>query len=218
MNLDELALKHQTDKSSRGHYYTRWYEPYFEKLRDKELKILEIGVLHGCSLKMWEEYFSRSKIYGLDIMDLKHLKTDRTEILQGSQSDRNFLESISSLYGPFDIIIDDGSHQSSDMRASFQVLFPLLNNNGYYVVEDLCTNYFQFDEQNSSNRFTTDLKNIVDSVNGNGKTCYGCKSNAVKNGDDYYPSRGEFTYIENAVEFIHFYRGICFIKKWEVIV
>jgi len=217
MNLDNLALKYQTDKSSKVHYYTRWYEKYFDNIRDKELKILEIGVLHGSSTKMWEEYFPNSDIFGLDILDLKHLDTKRLTTIQGSQSDKYFLRKVIDQYGPFDIIIDDGSHKGSDMRTSFEELFPLLKNDGYYVIEDLCTNYFQFDEHSSAHRFTTDLKNLVDSVNGNGKTCYGCKSNAIKNGDDYYPSKGEFTYIEDAIEFIHFYRGICFIKKWEVV-
>jgi hypothetical protein len=218
MNLDELAIKYQTDKSSKGHYYTRWYEKYFKEISNKELKILEIGVLNGSSIKMWEEYFQNSKIYGLDINDLKSYNTDRINILQGDQSDKSFLEQLSKQHGPFDIVIDDGSHRSSDMRASFNALFPLVKNDGYYIIEDLCTNYFQFNEANSVNRFTTDLKSLVDSVNGNGKTCYGSKLSALRNGDDYYPKLGTFTYMEDAIEFIHFYRGICFIKKWNEII
>ena len=36
----------------------------------------------------------------------------------------------------FDIILDDGSHSNKDVINSFELLFPLLNDNGLYIVED----------------------------------------------------------------------------------
>ena len=39
-------------------------------------------------------------------------------------------------YGPFDIIIDDGSHINRDVIVSFEQLFPLLNDKGLYIIED----------------------------------------------------------------------------------
>ena len=44
----------------------------------------------------------------------------------------------------FDIIIDDGSHLRKDVIKSFHLLFPHLNNDGLYVVEDMQTSYNHF--------------------------------------------------------------------------
>lgn len=55
MILDELAISFGTDKSSRTHHFTKHYEVYFEPLRNFPLKILEIGVQSGASLRMWRQ-------------------------------------------------------------------------------------------------------------------------------------------------------------------
>jgi len=44
--------------------------------------------------------------------------------------------------GGVDIVIDDGSHRSSDQKIAFETLFPLLSNHGTYIVEDLEHSYF----------------------------------------------------------------------------
>lgn len=54
----------------------------------------------------------------------------------GDATDSNFIEQISKKYGSFDIILDDGSHTNKDVIKSFELLFPLLNDNGLYIVED----------------------------------------------------------------------------------
>jgi hypothetical protein len=43
--------------------------------------------------------------------------------------------------GPFDIIIDDGSHVVSHMIESFRMLYPLMRPDGFYVVEDVQTSF-----------------------------------------------------------------------------
>jgi hypothetical protein len=45
--------------------------------------------------------------------------------------------------GGLDIVIDDGSHIASHQRKSFETLFPLLDPEGIYIVEDLPTAYFR---------------------------------------------------------------------------
>ncbi|MGA8233729.1 MAG: hypothetical protein WB795_19800 [Candidatus Acidiferrales bacterium] len=49
---------------------------------------------------------------------------------------------LSREYGGFDIVIDDGSHLNEHVIKSFQVLFPLLRQNGIYVVADTETAYW----------------------------------------------------------------------------
>ena len=145
-NLTSIAEFYKTDKYEHG--YTKVYEKYFESLREKKLQILEIGIADGKSLLTWSDYFKNSTIIGIDIhkIDLKEKNLDRKNIKvhQGSQSDENFINEITSIYGNFDIIIDDGSHLKKDVIKSFHLLFPHLNNDGLYVVEDMQTSYNHF--------------------------------------------------------------------------
>lgn len=45
--------------------------------------------------------------------------------------------------GPFDIIIDDGSHLSEHIIASFQSLVDYVANEGLYIVEDVHATYWE---------------------------------------------------------------------------
>jgi hypothetical protein len=104
--------------------------------RDKEINFLEIGVggyhrpdFGGASLRMWKAYFSRANIFGLDIHDKSALEEDRIRIFQGRQSDPIALGHIASEIGRIDVVLDDGSHISSDVIASFGGSADFLNPN-----------------------------------------------------------------------------------------
>lgn len=45
--------------------------------------------------------------------------------------------------GGVDIVIDDGSHISDHQRISFETLFPLMNEGGVYICEDLQASYWE---------------------------------------------------------------------------
>lgn len=145
-NLTMLAIKHGTDKWTHG--YIPKYEKYFSPLRMKKLKILEIGIggyddpqAGGESLRMWQDYFPSSTIYGIDLYDKQAHAKGGIKIFKGSQNDPEFLQRVAKEAGGFDIIIDDGSHVNAHVITSFQTLFPLLAQNGIYAIEDLHTAY-----------------------------------------------------------------------------
>jgi hypothetical protein len=130
------------------HLFGQHYQEHFAPLKNKKLKILEIGVggyedpsSGGASLKMWKQYFPNSMIYGMDIVDKSALEEDRIKIFQGSQDDEGFLKKVVAKTGKFDIIIDDGSHWNDHVIKTFKILFPELNDGGIYVVEDTHTSY-----------------------------------------------------------------------------
>jgi hypothetical protein len=143
--MDELFLQFDTDKSSKHHNYARQYESLFEKFKDvPEIRMLEIGVFKGQSLKAWRSFFNSGLIVGIDINEECKQYDDeqngiRVEI--GDSNDAEFVKHIHETYGPFDIILDDGSHRNIDVIRTFETLFPLLKNNGLYIVED--TNCFK---------------------------------------------------------------------------
>jgi len=55
---------------------------------------------------MWEEYFPNATIHGIDY---KQYESGRIKITIADQGDENQLKELEKL-GPFDILIDDGSH------------------------------------------------------------------------------------------------------------
>jgi len=171
-SLSSIAEYYKTDKKDHG--YTNVYEKYFESLREQKLKILEIGIADGKSLLTWSDYFKNSTIIGIDIhkIDIKEKKLDRDNIKihQGSQSNKNFINEITSIYGNFDIIIDDGSHLRKDVIKSFHLLFPHLNDEGLYIVEDMQTSYNHFFGGNPfdlkySNSHMNFFKHLTDRLN-----------------------------------------------------
>jgi len=150
-NLSELSLKYAlTDKGpikadgTPGHNYTETYESHFKSLRDKNLKILEIGFGGGDSLKLWKEYFTKAEIYCIDndlsrIDEYGYVQENRIKIFYGDQSDSSSLIESCNQMGvdQFDIIIDDGSHVDSHIMTSFHTLFEThLSPGGLYFVED----------------------------------------------------------------------------------
>ena len=94
MTLDQIALSLGTDKSSKLHNYTEKYDFYFSKMRDEKLKVLEIGIQNGFSLKMWKQYFQNSEIFGIDTADCSSFQEERVIPILGSQNDLSFLESV----------------------------------------------------------------------------------------------------------------------------
>ncbi len=137
MTLTELAEKHKTDKGPSCHNYTEAYESMFAGIRDEKLKILEIGVLDGASLRMWCDYFPNAEIHGMDVdSDCHAFADDRITIHIGDQGDRWDLDRIGK---DFDIVIDDGSHRVDDQIFTFKRLWP--NTRLLYIVEDVYSSY-----------------------------------------------------------------------------
>src|SRR5579883_2677635 len=136
----EIGCETGTDKC-KGHRYHVPYGIHFEPLRAMPLLLLEIGVQHGASMKLWEEFFPRARIFGVDRdPSCKRFENARTTILIGDQEDPEFLKKVSKAPDPrqhFDIIIDDGGHGMGQQRTSFLTLFPSLARRGLYVIEDL---------------------------------------------------------------------------------
>lgn len=142
-NLTELFNAHNERLLFKWNHYIEHYERHFSKFVGEEISILEIGVANGGSLQLWKKYFgSKSFIVGIDIDEKCKFNEDQIIVEIGSQTNLNFLNHIVKKYGPFDIIIDDGSHMQKDIRKTFNFLYNHLKNGGVYVLEDLHCAYF----------------------------------------------------------------------------
>ena len=144
MSLLKLHDKHGAGK---GRFLMARYEELFNPLQRVEIKLLELGIWRGGSLKMWRDYFvsHKSLVVGLD-RDEKLMVNDEPRIKSyaGDQADEELLAKLSQENAPegFDIIIDDCSHIGSLTRKSFRYLFDNhLKAGGIYVIEDWFTGY-----------------------------------------------------------------------------
>ncbi len=128
----EIFEKYDTDKNSKGHNYAPYYEKHLPKTAKK---ILEIGVGKGESIRCWHEIYPEVHIFGLDLFDVNPIpfQADWVTWIQGNQTDGNLLGHIRG-HGPFDFIIEDGSHNSRDQLITF---YGLVNCSPIYIVEDL---------------------------------------------------------------------------------
>jgi len=131
----------------KWHHYFDIYTKHFEAFRNRPIRMLEIGVFRGGSLRMWKQYFHPdSTIVGIDIDKSckDHEIADKKVFVRiGSQADPEFLAKVNDEFGPFDIILDDGSHKTHHQNISFGALFrAALADNGVYMVEDMHTNYW----------------------------------------------------------------------------
>lgn len=150
----------------KWHHYFDIYTKHFDRYRDRPIKMLEIGVFRGGSLRMWKDYFhSESTIVGIDIDKTckDHEIAERNVFVRiGSQADPDFLAEVNEEFGPFDIILDDGSHKTHHQNISFGALFrSALKNGGCYMVEDVHTNYW-LKHMDSEDTFIDLSKQMID--------------------------------------------------------
>lgn len=175
MDLTELGRHFGTDKATT-HSYTQHYERHLQHLRGQAFSMLEIGIggaqregRGGKSLKMWRWYFPHAQIVGLDIEDKSFAAQQRVHVYQGDQTDRAVLERIHAEHGPLQVVIDDGSHRPEHVRATFEILFPLLADDGVYVIEDTQTSYWPewggSEDRHDPGTTMALVKDLVDGLN-----------------------------------------------------
>jgi 23S rRNA U2552 (ribose-2'-O)-methylase RlmE/FtsJ len=137
MKLAEIYSKYSYpggwgDKGT-AHSYIDIYAKEMNKTDDIDL--LEIGVKRGHSIKMWEEYFTNSRIYGIDI-DLSELEFDCKNVHICDGTSRLQIDSLFDKQ-QFDYVVDDGSHHTKDQIRSFDILWPRIKSGGKYFIEDV---------------------------------------------------------------------------------
>jgi hypothetical protein len=135
-------------RSDSGHHYGATYHSLFRKLKYRRVTLLEIGVgggdrgAGGDSLVVWRCFFPFGKIIGCDVEDKTRISGGNIHVHIVDQSSEADLSRITHDEGPFDIIIDDGSHRNDHQIFTFSKLFDSLKERGIYVIEDVQTSYW----------------------------------------------------------------------------
>lgn len=148
-------------------HYLPLYDRYLSRYRGTDVKMLEIGVYKGGSLRLWREYLGpKATIFGIDINpDCASVSGIDGQVRIGSQADPAFLAQVVREMGGVDVVLDDGSHIGRHIRASLDALFPLLSQNGIYMIEDVHTAYSRrYDGRFSRHNFMRLLGQLTDDM------------------------------------------------------
>lgn len=169
----KLAHQYHTDKAPglAGHSYTPIYDQLFGPIRHDITKVLEIGIgptiyknprrviagappnpfdpdlvqISGASLRTLAAYFPNAEVYGTDIVPGLLFEEKRIKTFLCDQSSETQLHQFAMEHGPFDLIIDDGSHMPAHQILSFFTLFEFVRQGGCYVIEDVSAKDLFFD-------------------------------------------------------------------------
>jgi hypothetical protein len=154
-----------TDKNTTHCFIDFFYEKEFEKYKDKNISLLEIGIKSGGSLYLWGKYFKNGQILGIDIADQSRKKwkclSNISHIIHDAY-DEKFNKDLKN----FDIIIDDGPHTLESQILCIKQYLPKLNKDGILVIEDICDiNHFKILKNNTPEEFhgcieTFDLRHV----------------------------------------------------------
>jgi len=137
------------------HNYTMLYHQLFEHLRDKPIRIFELGLgthnvnilsaMHsiyvvGASLRGWAEYFPNAKVYGADIDHEIIFEEPQIMTYFCDQTNPYIIKTLwdhRELEEPFDIIIEDGLHTFDANVCFFENSIHKVKKGGFYIIEDI---------------------------------------------------------------------------------
>jgi hypothetical protein len=132
-----------SDKNTHHSYIIDVYEDYFKDFRENDISLLEIGVATGSSLRLWREYFTNAKIYGLDVFQNPEHKKIALDLIDNPLKDLSLLirdaynKSTADELEDMDLIIDDGPHTYESQILAIRYYLPKLKPGGYMFVEDI---------------------------------------------------------------------------------
>lgn len=155
--LHNLGLKYNTDKSFI-HNFCNFYETILQKFnREDPIRLLEIGTAHGCSIKMWREYFPNAEIHCIDITENPIPEMSNVVYHKINCDHIENIDVFADNIENFDIIIDDGGHTMKQQQNAFKALWCKVNPGGLFIMEDLHTSIKEFhgDKYNKENQPTT---------------------------------------------------------------
>ena len=137
------------------HNYSTLYEVLFSEIKNSVNYVFECGIggtfknLHrisGASLRVWRDYFHKTIecVYGADINENFLFNEDKIKTYFMDQTSKdsviNYFTKIFEVENKnikFDIMIDDGLHELNAAICLFENSIKYLNNDGYYIIEDI---------------------------------------------------------------------------------
>ena len=121
------------------------YADLFSHLIDTNCTFIETGVLNGGSLFMWRSWLGdKARIIGIDLNPAaKKWEEHGFEIYIGDQGDPDFWKKILPVIGQFDVLLDDGGHQSFQQIITLTEAIKYGKSESLIVIEDTVSSHLQ---------------------------------------------------------------------------
>ena len=178
------------------------YAEIFSHLRGEKCTFIETGIYDGGSLFMWKNWLGKeARVIGIDLNpDAKKWEKYGFEIYIGDQGSPEFWKKTLAEIGAFDVLLDDGGHQSFQQIVTLYEGLMAAKSDCLIVVEDTCTSFMNEFSNHNENSFLNYSKAATDLL--------------LAKAENYFP--GQFPSISNTsivndfknVHGIKFYSGI----------
>ena len=143
MILSQIIDNSKTDKDT-VHSYLDLYQQLLIGKKETAKNVLEVGIYRGGSIKLWSDFFTNAKVYGIDIMDVKHvwenIKNKENIILYTSSDAYNidfFNTHFLNKNIKFDFMLDDGPHTLESMKNYINLYSQIMEIDGILIIEDV---------------------------------------------------------------------------------
>lgn len=169
--LIDLYQTHQGKVSDKWSIYIQEYDRILGPWRDDPIQLLEIGVQNGGSLEIWARFLrGADKLVGCDVNPQcarLSYADPRIAIVVGDANTDAAEKAIANHAPRLNVVIDDGSHRSSDIAKSFARYFPKLADDGLFIMEDLHCSYWSGFEGGLSHSLSSIafVKRLADVIN-----------------------------------------------------
>lgn len=143
MRLSEFynSLNPKSDKGTEHDYINGYYDAEFTPKKYNAISIMEIGVLNGESINLWDKYFERAfVIIGVDInitnQAISTVNPDGwTHLDMADAYSDEYVNKFLNDY--FDYIIDDGPHTLQSQLSFIDLYYPKIKKGGKLIIEDI---------------------------------------------------------------------------------
>lgn len=142
MDLVQICDDSKTDKNTI-HSYLPLYQTLLINKKYTAKNVLEIGILHGGSIKLWHDFFENAVIYGLDITIIDDVwdelkNKDRIRLGRFDAYNEDFFNSnFISQNIKFDFMLDDGPHTLESMIQFIKLYSQIMTDDGILIIEDV---------------------------------------------------------------------------------
>ena len=125
------------DKGTIHDYINGYYSQEFSDKRTTPINLLEIGIHHGDSIRLWLDWFQNRNIFAMD-NTFRHLNlhlVDGATIMEIDGYNQNTPTRFEDEY--FDYIIDDGPHTIDSQVVFIHLWYSKLKIGGKLIIEDI---------------------------------------------------------------------------------
>ena len=141
--LKNLVNNWHTDKDT-VHSYLDLYNNLLLDKKNTAKNVLEVGIQHGGSIKLWSDFFTNATVHGLDITNGSNIVADiknNDKIILYTDTDAYNEDIFNRLFLnnglKFDFLLDDGQQTLESIIQFINLYSKVMTDDGNLIIEDV---------------------------------------------------------------------------------